>query len=58
MTHSMLFFSMANQTLTIVDAIYVKPFDTETLLIAVGHTADVLLKTKPTNQMPNLSHKI
>jgi laccase len=54
----MLFFSMANQTLTIVDAIYVKPFDTETLLIAVGHPADVLLKTKPTNQMPNLSKKI
>ncbi|KAI9403310.1 hypothetical protein POPTR_001G401100v4 [Populus trichocarpa] len=44
-----LFFSIANHTLTVVgvDAIYVKPFDTETLLIASGQTTDVLLKTKP-----------
>ncbi|CAK7327627.1 unnamed protein product [Dovyalis caffra] len=44
-----LFFSIANHTLTVVDvdAIYVKPFDTETLLIAPGQTTNVLLKTKP-----------
>ncbi|XP_077236898.1 laccase-17-like [Tasmannia lanceolata] len=44
-----LFFSIANHTLTIVeaDAIYVKPFDTNTLLITPGQTYSVLLKTKP-----------
>ncbi|KAH9661057.1 Laccase-17 [Citrus sinensis] len=44
-----LFFSIANHTLTVVeaDAIYVKPFETETLLIAPGQTTNVLLKTKP-----------
>ncbi|XP_020206175.1 laccase-17 [Cajanus cajan] len=43
-----LFFSIANHTLTIVDvdAIYVKPFDTDTILIAPGQTSNVLLKTK------------
>ncbi|KAG9149064.1 hypothetical protein Leryth_010665 [Lithospermum erythrorhizon] len=43
-----LFFSIANHTLTIVeaDAIYVKPFQTEILLIAPGQTTNVLLKTK------------
>ncbi|KAK1586926.1 hypothetical protein Q3G72_007611 [Acer saccharum] len=44
-----LFFSIANHTLTIVDvdAVYVKPFETETLLITPGQTSNVLLKTKP-----------
>ncbi|KAL3718362.1 hypothetical protein ACJRO7_003490 [Eucalyptus globulus] len=44
-----LFFSIANHTLTVVeaDAVYVKPFETETLLIAPGQTTNVLLKTKP-----------
>ncbi|OIW07486.1 hypothetical protein TanjilG_14432 [Lupinus angustifolius] len=44
-----LFFSIANHTLTIVeaDASYTKPFETETLLIAPGQTTNVLLKTKP-----------
>ncbi|XP_058215187.1 laccase-17-like [Rhododendron vialii] len=44
-----LFFSIANHTLTIVDAdaVYVKPFETNTLLIAPGQTTNVLLKTKP-----------
>ncbi|TXG73959.1 hypothetical protein EZV62_002538 [Acer yangbiense] len=43
-----LFFSVANHTLTIVDvdAVYVKPFETETLLITPGQTSNVLLKTK------------
>ncbi|KAK0604543.1 hypothetical protein LWI29_016684 [Acer saccharum] len=43
-----LFFSIANHTLTIVDvdAVYVKPFETETLLITPGQTSNVLLKTK------------
>ncbi|KAK2999477.1 hypothetical protein RJ639_023693 [Escallonia herrerae] len=44
-----LFFSIANHTLTVVeaDAIYVKPFETETLLVTPGQTTNVLLKTKP-----------
>jgi laccase len=44
-----LFFSIANHSVTIVDvdAVYVKPFDTETLLITPGQTTNVLLKTKP-----------
>ncbi|MCL7039204.1 hypothetical protein MKW94_000284 [Papaver nudicaule] len=44
-----LFFSIANHTLTIVDvdAVYVKPFTTETLLLTPGQTSNVLLKTKP-----------
>ncbi|XP_009354529.2 laccase-17-like [Pyrus x bretschneideri] len=44
-----LFFSIANHTLKVVeaDAIYVKPFDTDTVLIAPGQTTNVLLKTKP-----------
>ncbi|XP_022998694.1 laccase-17-like [Cucurbita maxima] len=44
-----LFFSIANHTLKIVDvdAIYVKPFETDTLLIAPGQTTNVLLQTKP-----------
>jgi laccase len=44
-----LFFSIANHTLTVVeaDAVYVKPFETNTILIAPGQTTNVLLKTKP-----------
>ncbi|TYG85060.1 hypothetical protein ES288_A13G022900v1 [Gossypium darwinii] len=44
-----LFFSIANHTLTVVDvdAIYVKPFEIETLLITPGQTTNVILKTKP-----------
>ncbi|XP_052172528.1 laccase-17-like [Diospyros lotus] len=44
-----LFFSIANHTLTIVevDAVYIKPFETQTLLITPGQTTNVLLKTKP-----------
>nr|QHI08141.1 laccase-17 protein [Boehmeria nivea] len=48
-----LFFSIANHTLKVVeaDAIYVKPFDTDTILISPGQTTNVLLKTKP--KFPN-----
>ncbi|KAJ8439861.1 hypothetical protein Cgig2_003927 [Carnegiea gigantea] len=44
-----LFFSIANHTVTVVetDARYVKPFQTNTLLLAPGQTTNVLLKTKP-----------
>ncbi|KAJ4849173.1 Laccase-17 [Turnera subulata] len=46
-----LFFSIANHTLKVVeaDAVYVKPFDTDVLLITPGQTTNVLLKTKPTS---------
>lgn len=42
-----LFFSIANHSLTIVDvdAVYVKPFCTKTLLITPGQTTNVLLTT-------------
>ncbi|XP_021855454.1 laccase-17-like [Spinacia oleracea] len=44
-----LFFSIANHTLTTVDvdALYVKPFETDTIIITPGQTTNVLLKTKP-----------
>ncbi|XP_010256874.1 PREDICTED: laccase-17-like [Nelumbo nucifera] len=44
-----LFFNIANHTFTVVDvdAVYVKPLDTDTLVIAPGQTTNVLLKTKP-----------
>ncbi|XP_071707853.1 laccase-17-like [Rutidosis leptorrhynchoides] len=50
-----LFFSIANHTLTVVeaDAIYVKPFDTETLILAPGQTSNVLLKTLPKSPKAN-----
>ncbi|KAL5991853.1 Laccase-17 [Asimina triloba] len=50
-----LFFSIANHTLTVVevDALYVKPFTTNTLLITPGQTTNVLLAAKPT--YPNAS---
>ncbi|KAL3839510.1 hypothetical protein ACJIZ3_024101 [Penstemon smallii] len=43
-----LFFSIANHSLTIVeaDAVYVKPFVTRVVLITPGQTTNVLLKTK------------
>ncbi|XP_051134562.1 laccase-17-like [Andrographis paniculata] len=43
-----LFFSIANHTVTIVeaDALYVKPFTTDVLVIAPGQTTNVLLHTK------------
>ncbi|KAJ4979836.1 hypothetical protein NE237_010616 [Protea cynaroides] len=48
-----LFFSISNHTVTVVeaDAVYVKPFNTDTLLITPGQTTNVLLKTKP--HVPN-----
>ncbi|KAM6598132.1 hypothetical protein CsatA_008656 [Cannabis sativa] len=44
-----LFFSIANHSLTVVeaDAVYVKPFRTQTILITPGQTTNVLLRTKP-----------
>ncbi|KAH6798418.1 laccase 17 [Perilla frutescens var. frutescens] len=46
-----LFFSIANHSLTVVDvdAIYVKPFKTDTILITPGQTTNLLLHTKPTS---------
>ncbi|KAI5665985.1 hypothetical protein M9H77_15838 [Catharanthus roseus] len=43
-----LFFSIANHSVTVVeaDAVYVKPFKTDTVLIAPGQTTNVLLRTK------------
>ncbi|GAU38801.1 hypothetical protein TSUD_163760 [Trifolium subterraneum] len=43
-----LYFSIANHTLTVVeaDARYIKPFNTDTILITPGQTTNVLLKTK------------
>ncbi|KAM0925369.1 hypothetical protein ACQ4PT_004234 [Festuca glaucescens] len=45
-----LFFAVANHTLTVVDvdALYVKPFAVDSLLIAPGQTSNVLLTAKPT----------
>lgn len=44
-----LFFRIANHTFTVVeaDAVYVKPFETDLLVITPGQTTNVLLKTKP-----------
>ncbi|XP_072958831.1 laccase-10-like [Typha angustifolia] len=44
-----LFFSIAGHNLTVVDtdAVYVKPLDTDILLITPGQTYNVLLHTKP-----------
>lgn len=43
-----LFFSIANHSLTVVeaDAVYTKPFKTDTILITPGQTTNVLLSTK------------
>ncbi|KAA8518921.1 hypothetical protein F0562_016305 [Nyssa sinensis] len=48
-----LFFSVANHTLTVIeaDAVYVKPFKTSIVLITPGQTTNVLLKTK--SHFPN-----
>ncbi|OVA17827.1 Multicopper oxidase [Macleaya cordata] len=48
-----LFFSIANHTLTVVeaDAVYVKPFKTDIVLITPGQTTNVLLRTK--HHFPN-----
>lgn len=44
-----LFFTIANHTLIVVeaDASYVKPFESDTILLGPGQTTNVLLKTKP-----------
>lgn len=44
-----LFFNIANHTVTVVevDANYIKPFETDKLLITPGQTTNILLKTKP-----------
>ncbi|XP_054783225.1 laccase-2-like [Prosopis cineraria] len=44
-----LFFSIANHSLTVVeaDASYVKPFDATIIFISPGQTMNVLLRTKP-----------
>ncbi|CAA0836384.1 Laccase-17 [Striga hermonthica] len=51
-----LFFSIANHSLTVVeaDAVYVKPFKTDTIHIAPGQTTNVLLRTK--HRHPNATH--
>ncbi|KAI4354443.1 hypothetical protein L6164_003303 [Bauhinia variegata] len=51
-----LFFSIANHTLTVVeaDAVYVKPFETDIILITPGQTTNVLLKTK--SHYPNVTY--
>ncbi|KAI4368857.1 hypothetical protein MLD38_017365 [Melastoma candidum] len=43
-----LFFAIANHSLTVVDvdAVYVKPFTTDLIVIAPGQTSNVLLNTK------------
>ncbi|KAL4295640.1 hypothetical protein GQ457_12G009780 [Hibiscus cannabinus] len=43
-----LFFKIANHTVTVVeaDAVYVKPFKTDTVLITPGQTTNVLLRAK------------
>ncbi|KAL1098490.1 hypothetical protein V6Z11_D05G103500, partial [Gossypium hirsutum] len=47
----------SSSTLTVVeaDAVYVKPFETEAILLASGQTTNVLLKTKQHIQMPHSS---
>lgn len=46
-----LYFSIANHSVTIVeaDALYIKPFETDVVVISPGQTTNVLLKTKPTS---------
>ncbi|KAK3151185.1 hypothetical protein QOZ80_3AG0242790 [Eleusine coracana subsp. coracana] len=53
-----LFFSIANHTLTVVDvdAAYVKPFDTEVVLITPGQTTNVLLRANPHPGCPPATH--
>jgi len=44
-----LFFSIANHIITVfeADATYIKPFDSDIILIGQGQTTNVVLKTKP-----------
>ncbi|XP_023539539.1 laccase-17-like [Cucurbita pepo subsp. pepo] len=44
-----LFFTIAGHSLTVVDAdaVYVKPFQTDVILLTPGQTSNVLLKTNP-----------
>ncbi|RZB84239.1 Laccase-2 [Glycine soja] len=44
-----LFFSIANHIMTVfeADATYIKPFDSDIILIGQGQTTNVVLKTKP-----------
>ncbi|KAE9618081.1 putative laccase [Lupinus albus] len=53
-----IFFSIANHTLIVVeaDAVYVKPFRTNIVLITPGQTTNVLLKTK--SKAPNATFVI
>ena len=53
-----LFFSIANHSLTVVeaDAVYVKPFKTKTILLTPGQTTNVLLRTK--SKSPNATFVI
>ncbi|XP_022145539.1 laccase-17-like [Momordica charantia] len=53
-----LFFSIANHTVTVVeaDAVYVKPFKTDVVLISPGQTMNVLLHTK--SNAPNATFLI
>ncbi|KAF3449172.1 hypothetical protein FNV43_RR09900 [Rhamnella rubrinervis] len=53
-----LFFSIANHTLTVVeaDAVYVKPFQTNIIFLGPGQTTNVLLKTMPS--FPNATFLI
>ncbi|KAK1651244.1 hypothetical protein QYE76_069049 [Lolium multiflorum] len=53
-----LFFSIANHTLTVVDvdASYVKPFDTDVVLVTPGQTTNVLLRAKPDDGSPPATH--
>ncbi|XP_020580718.1 laccase-10-like [Phalaenopsis equestris] len=52
-----LFFSIANHSLTIVevDAVYIKPFSTQTLLLTPGQTTNVLLHAHPPSPSPSPS---
>lgn len=53
-----LFFGIANHTLTVVeaDAVYIKPFKAQTVLITPGQTTNVLLRTK--SKSPNATFLI
>jgi len=53
-----MFFSIANHTLTVVeaDAVYIKPFSTKIVLITPGQTVNVLLRAK--SKAPNATFAI
>lgn len=50
-----LFFGIANHSMTVVevDAVYTKPFQTNTIMITPGQTTSVLLTTNPTTNASN-----